>query len=252
MSVESVRNIIYRDLPCWYELSFDPTRPAILLRLHNDYISNALVMSDRTPIVDHLAQKLKLGHFSGDYNGDLGFNGALRNQRKVGDFTEYVVDPQQPFAASASLTALGVLLDKCNEDTSSQMPQLLTVKTETRYGMFGGSLSAKISNPFRMWLSSYSGRNTMPEALRSMMLAYGQMVGLHSPDKFYFETRLGENGGLILNCPGNACGILPAYNSMSEGRGYELTCHNVDNYVQQLTLIAGLAVLHDIARKEIS
>jgi hypothetical protein len=72
--------------------------------------------------------------------------------------------------------------------------------------------------------------------------------------KYSFRILRLESGGLCIDCPGDACGIHPdtyAEYDIKEGRGYKFTCHNVDTPMQQITLIAGLAALHDCTRKEI-
>jgi len=78
--------------------------------------------------------------------------------------------------------------------------------------------------------------------------------GLGSFDEYDFRAYVrNDKGGLVFDCPpGNACGIYPSNWDMDKGRGYKFNCHNVDNAAQQITLLAGLATLHDYARKEIS
>jgi hypothetical protein len=62
-------------------------------------------------------------------------------------------------------------------------------------------------------------------------------------DHFRFE--ISEKGGLIIDCPGDACGINPSgWSQISPDRGYKFGCHNVDTPAQQLILLIGLAVLH--------
>lgn len=290
-SFDNFRDITYQNLPCWYELSWDATKPAILLRIHNDFIKNALVMTESTRLVSFLSKELGFKSFNGDYRSNIGFEEALKHQGEKDDFTEYALnipqikkptdrdclwchgsgedsfgnehclmcsgsgkdhdmDWQAAFAASASLTAFSKLLKFCNEDTSAKVPQLLTIETITERGMHGGSLGVEISFPLRQWLTQRAGYNSIPEPLQAMMTAYDRMFGLSDFDKYSFKIMAHDDGGLIMDCPGNACGIHPDGHSKREGRGYELSCHNVDSPAQQLTLISGLAALHDRARKE--
>ena len=67
-------------------------------------------------------------------------------------------------------------------------------------------------------------------------------------DESSFWVRL-KNGRLIMNCPGDACGIHPENWYEENDKGYEFNCHNVDSPMQQITLLAGLAALHDEARR---
>ncbi len=65
-----------------------------------------------------------------------------------------------------------------------------------------------------------------------------------------FQADLKNGGGLCMSCPGDACGIHPSdWYDVGKESGYRFSCHNTDNYMQQLTLLSGLACLHDLARK---
>ncbi|MDO8498232.1 MAG: hypothetical protein Q7S44_00355 [bacterium] len=290
-----IRDISLRDLPCWYELSWIESGPTLVLRIHEDFIENAYQMTPNSPIIRALAQDLDLGNFSGDFQGHIGFEEALKNQGKKDGFTEfalavpqikritdqecqwcggsgqddlrdweclrcegsgkgYEMDWHQAYTASASLTAFTVLLRLSEKDTSTLFPQLLTFQTITQKDMHGGSLGAEVSFPLRQWLSRYAGSNTLPEVTRAMMATYDQMFGLKDLDEYCFQMIIREDGALMMDCPGNASGLHPdhqAINGIDRGYGYELACHNVDSPAQQLTLLAGLAALHDKARKEI-
>ena len=59
---------------------------------------------------------------------------------------------------------------------------------------------------------------------------------------FNFRAYVGsKNGGVVFDCPGDACGVYPSI----------WPSKNVDNAAQQITLLAGLAARHDKARREI-
>ncbi len=86
-----------------------------------------------------------------------------------------------------------------------------------------------------------------------MKKCWDRLFGLKDYDKWSFRVSVGD-GFITIDCPGNACGIHPDHNAglrIEKDEGYEFTCHNVDSPAQQLTLLAGLAALHDKARKEI-
>ena len=58
----------------------------------------------------------------------------------------------------------------------------------------------------------------------------------------------GNNGWLNVGCPGDATGLHPADCQVDGTGGYQFSCHNVDQMVQQFMLLASLAALHDLAR----
>ncbi len=61
-----------------------------------------------------------------------------------------------------------------------------------------------------------------------------------------FSAYVREKTRIIIDCPGDACGIHP---EISHGiGGYRFRCHNVDNMTQQLVLLYALAQLQTMAR----
>jgi len=84
-----------------------------------------------------------------------------------------------------------------------------------------------------------------------MKKAYNRMWGIEGYNKYDFRADLKSGGGLCMSCPGDACGIHPSswHDVERDNIGYEFASHNVDNFLQQLTLLSGLACLHDLARK---
>ncbi len=164
---------------------------------------------------------------------------------------EYVIDWHQSEAVSASFSIFTMVLGHCEKDTSAPFPQLMLVETITRRDMHGGSLGGEISIPLRRWLISTCSRDDLSDVVLVMKTAYDKMFGLRDYHKFSFRVEVREGGGFIMDCPGDACGLHPADWCMRDGEGYRFSCHNVDTSGQQLTLLAGLAALHDWARKEL-
>ena len=61
-----------------------------------------------------------------------------------------------------------------------------------------------------------------------------------------------ENGRFYLRTIGNACDISTLDGEHRQpGEGHELGCHNLDTPIQQLSLLAGLATMHELAQKNI-
>jgi len=80
------------------------------------------------------------------------------------------------------------------------------------------------------------------------------MFGKERYLNFGFKAYMLRKGGVVLDVPGNACGIYnpPEHDyGLPRKEGCKFECHNVDSPMQQLTLLVGLAMLHDKARKEI-
>jgi hypothetical protein len=281
-------------MPCWYEISWQENPPAIILRLHRDWLGSTTPISEESPVVADLRSTFELNQFGRDFSSDIGFGGKLRRLGEKGEFVEFATclpvvkkstgkpcrackgsgetefgdkcsscrgsgkgheyDHRESFSASATLNVLFGFLLFPDHETKAKNPQLLQIQTTTHSGVHGGSLSGFYSAPLVRWLTSLGHPTPIAEVTNAMVVAYGHMFGGLDPyeERECKATVDHEYGGLNITCPGDACGLHPHHNRITrQGLGYQFSCHNVDNPHQQLTLIAGLAALHDRARKEI-
>ncbi|HRY52309.1 MAG TPA: hypothetical protein P5089_00455 [Candidatus Portnoybacteria bacterium] len=164
---------------------------------------------------------------------------------------DFFYDWQKAQAASASLSVIFALLEFPEKETSEQSFQLIIFRTMTERGMHGGSLGGKYSPILFNWLlaiNSELAESLESKSVSAMKDAYYQMF-FKKEDNFLdydFRFRI-TNGRFSLDCPGNACGVHPT----SFDNRSEFTCHNVDSAAQQLTLLAGLAVLNSSARQSL-
>jgi hypothetical protein len=162
------------------------------------------------------------------------------------------------YAISASFTIISHWMRFPEKETSSLFPQLMTVFTVTRDEMHGGSLGGDYSVELCNWMRSLyiqnRGRYEVAEMTEAMKIAHKKMFGaFRFGQEYYLWAKIEDDKGwLNVNCPGDACGLHPgdSFGPQKE-RGYEFACHNVDNPMQQITLLAGLAALYDKARREI-
>jgi hypothetical protein len=156
------------------------------------------------------------------------------------------------YAISATFTLFSIFSRYTDVVTTCKFPQLLTVQTMTELGQHGGSLGGEYSRTLCSWLASFPENSSLPEMEEAMLFAHKRMKGLSDWDKHSFRARLPYgNGWLNVGSPGDACGLHPSRGSVDIGEGYQFSCHNVDSAMQQITLLSGLAALHDKARKEI-
>ena len=65
-----------------------------------------------------------------------------------------------------------------------------------------------------------------------------------------FGAYIGQKGSFSLNTLGNACDVSTMdWWNVEDNRGHRLGCHNLDTTLQQVSLLAGFAALHDMAAK---
>lgn len=173
----------------------------------------------------------------------------------MGEGKEYSLDWKPAHAISASFTVFSMWSRFPKKETSCPLPQLMTVQTITQAESHGGSLSGEFSIPLCDWLKQLeekANREVLEAVTEAMWSAYTEMFNRPKLyPKYQFRAWIHDGGRLTLDCPGDACGIyIPPESTWREGRGREFSCHNVDNPMQQITLLAGLAALHDKARRE--
>jgi len=88
------RTIMKHNIPCWYELSWRPELPAIVLRVRKDfaeYISESTKLSDETPAVAELAERFRFKKFDADLRSKFGFDDAFEPAKDDGDFFSFVI-----------------------------------------------------------------------------------------------------------------------------------------------------------------
>jgi len=166
-------------------------------------------------------------------------------------------DPAAEDAINANVRLiLSAIGDRAAHDSSVPEQQLLSITLMGSGGGYGyhcAGLVCGVSPIMMNWARSQS-RARFEEVSRTMRSAYNTMVIARGKERDLscFSVDLLQPGVLFLNCPANACGLgRPANNDVDPGRGYELRSHNVDFIHQQLTLLMGLAAIHDIARADL-
>ncbi|MEI6420166.1 MAG: hypothetical protein WCO30_00905 [bacterium] len=175
-----------------------------------------------------------------------------------GSGKESKVDWEKAFALSASVTLLASALWLAQETERTQLSdkkQLLTLNLIVERGTHGGSLGGDFSPSFINFLKTFDEKHHFESVRIAMTRAYQHMWRPNNPkqdsryERHQFSAWQSLPGNLILDVPGDACGIHPSpdVRKIAENDGCEWTCHNVDSPLQQLTLITGLAAMCDLA-----
>lgn len=288
-----MKNLLFDNLRCWYELSWQPGErrkpPAIILRVHRDFVKKSPGFNNQT-IIRYFQKNFTLGTFEVSLEKNFGFEEApFKRQKASGEFLEFRIDipvierltkqlcpscngrgkdewdmtcmrcngskkeTRLSWTAADAITAgLAIFFELARfngAETSAFKQQLFEVwsnKSEDSHHLWGD-----YSPAFMKWLHQHPVDTEFPRVEEAMQETYFFMFNQRS-NLFtrYFKAQLPHSGYLTLDCPGDACGIHPSTHGNTPERGCEFTCHNLDSAVQQLTLLAGLAALHDKVRKE--
>lgn len=175
-----------------------------------------------------------------------------------GSGREHTIVWDEAFALSASIAMLAEMLEFACGEQRLKPPdekQLLILNFYVAKGMHGGSIGGRFSPHFISKLKSYGDGAHFDVASEAMIKVYRHMWKSRRPNKKDYDydksrTKAWQNlpGNLLLDVPGDACGIHPSphvYEIRNE-EGIEFTCHNVDSPLQQLTLLTGLAAMCDM------
>jgi hypothetical protein len=147
-----------------------------------------------------------------------------------------------------------------------QMLELMTVAEHNREGGYGHAVGGWLSEDVLKWLKEYAAAHQEPlgiitnaaplhPAIISAMQSTAQAIQTDPKSGYIVSSRsiygwIRDSGAFTLNCAGDACDLSVYPDKwLEEGcERVEMGCHNLDTAVQQLTLLAGLAKLLELAR----
>lgn len=92
--MERIKTILRDIMPCWYELSWLEKIPAILLRVHKDFveeIKERKIDFEKAPMVMGLKLEFGFKNFVGDFNGNFGFDDVFKRKGEKDGFIEFLI-----------------------------------------------------------------------------------------------------------------------------------------------------------------
>lgn len=149
------------------------------------------------------------------------------------------------FSLQILLNALAYPIDM---DVPTPLKQLFTITSCCSQQSQGHSVGGYASHELVRFLQSFSDSWDVQVELSTLIAAmkeahrvmHGRLKNYHDHSFFAFT----RGGQFIISCPGNACEIhTEASQTVCDGHGDGITCHNLDSGIQQLTLLAGLGAL---------
>jgi hypothetical protein len=141
-------------------------------------------------------------------------------------------------------------------------PQFIKVETLCQIGSEGHSTGGYISPDLGKWLKKQSedildenafSMVILPEVGEVMRQVY-ESISHRKLDPNECRALISQNGLFGLKCPGDSCDVSIYYDQVYGdpigNRFVEFSSHNLDNPTQQITLLAGLAKLCELARND--
>jgi len=247
-------------MPAWYELSWRGSKIVILIHRAAFEALKGTVWRNEGCIINSIKDEFSLPDYQPPVEGAFGFGLALkfggleRNEWLAWECVLPKIDEEPEkwkrdvLALRATLSFLFDKLIILSEiPTGWQEPQLMVFEGfRVDKGLHGGSLLVALTPALVKWISR-QGDCRLGLVIAAMKAMDKQLMRGSDCDFFIAECR--QPNWLHLCVPGNACGLDPEYHAdESLDVGYNLCPHNIDGSIQQLTFLAGLACLHDLAR----
>jgi hypothetical protein len=157
-------------------------------------------------------------------------------------------------------TALGYLeVTEEHQTRKSNSFQFLDIYNRTEYpaGGWGHMVTGSAYPAFKRWLMELTDerRGVVEEAATAAIQSVWKALSDKDLKKYDDEcyARISPNGQFTLVCFGNACdlSIYPDLMNDDPEDAVNFSCHNLDTAPQQLSLMAGLAVLHECAVEDV-
>lgn len=269
------------NVPAWYEIGFDDNNLSLLVFVHEAVIEKMMkVKSDHPEVIKVKGQEsIILSEFTSDeINWGFGsvFKRVVSNRSSFVCFAVKIPQVLRPIDSKKSkFLPLNQQYDWRKSDEisasfqifwralhfsrpeeilwSDKRPQLMQIRSFITMRMMGACpIGATLSRSFVNWLIKFSPNEEILEATQSMRRTYSYLINGTQTTTRLSNTLVvigSERCRLHLECPGDRSGLHPDYNvgfDIRNGHGYDLGDHNIDNSMQQITLLVGLAKLWDL------
>jgi hypothetical protein len=266
-----------KNIPAWYELSLDNL--CLIIHLPKTTLDQMKkFLTDETPIVKALGSRrnMRLLPFVSAVEEKWGFGSVIMTEAGIRpDWVQMklilpligrplreekndkiaVCNWPLAFSAAATLKLIFEVLVAFPAETTISSSQLTVIEgMNVAADLNGGAFSVLLSRRLIEWIRKQIGQGDWLN---------DEKTAKTMRDSFYFMFPPEDNGlfdsefhvwvrrpkWLNLSVPGNACGLDPEdYSNPDSHNGYSLLPHNVDTPLQQLSILIGLAKIHELAR----
>ena len=261
-----------------YDLSFAPstrrphTNPQLVFTLDRKHLSKCMHRLER------LVESSDVEKYCGkvvdfclpvpDLFGNIAFGyGGCGIMKEQGEEVSFCIELCEKHLHNATATihllTQTLLSDFGPDPVSSNRAQQVDLETCCAHVPHGHSVGGYISGHLREWLrkqwhntpaKGWMGFAPMPERVVAAMRQTWSAVAPKEQKRWASDCSgsITEDGRFILNCFGNACDLAIYPDNVWGDRhdSVRFGCHNLDGARQQLTLLAGLAKLCELARAE--
>ncbi len=264
MNTRKGKILIFEDIPAWSKLRFEPKTGNLTLKLHRGLIFQAPNDGDlkpwfgvkqneeQLPLFKEDLLESRLGKERFGYRDDI-----VLVDEDASWYTYQITLPQfyineeycwgnmtricKPLSVLLRHTECSPLVDTDSVDFQDFVA-IVGEGTGRQNSFVAGTISPSYMGRLRR-IFEVEKRIEIPLMTEAMKSAHKTMFG-ENKDYYRHNFRsMIEKSGPYLTCPGDACEVHPEYHSHGVREGMRLVDHNVDNGIQQFTLLYGLAAM---------
>lgn len=244
----------------WIVFTIDPSRLEGLVTVLHKF-------SERTKTKEYFGIEKRFQLPIADLFGNREFGYGKCGRVKVSDDrVDFCIELKKSSLFDVALT-INVLTHSLNfgftgESVPTNQYQQLELETVcAQSAVYGHAVGGNASPPLLRWLKAKGassgdmfGHTSMPKSVVTAMRQAWYAISADRQRRWASECHgaITKDGRFTLECFGNACdvAIYPDGYYGNTDHDTRFSCHNLDTAVQQITLIAGLAKLCELAREE--
>lgn len=240
------------------------------------------VISADAPLIENYVEKFGFNRdlFTGDITGPFGFGGALERQ-ETNNYFEFLgnlpesqtkkcefcgggdnncrlcdgigkverVANQEVRRLLVSIHLLLWHLNRCDIESDLSIPQQQLLYVDTAFTQDSRGLVCGITGTYSKRLVRWLAQKpSMSVVRRTMKTVYERMAEPDPHQRWSESVRLRDGRYLSFHCAGERHSLNPVSRASETKGKYRFASHNVDTSLQVLTLLSGLAGLHDNAK----
>lgn len=248
-----------QDAPAWYELGHQ--EHVLVFRLRPDVMAKVEdLLSQPFPIFQSLQQSWSLPEFRPPSEEKWGFGQTFQTIRSANWPEIHLNLPSENMgqdhrsnlyqtSVNAYLLFLMLMMEDFDGETTDRY-QLLTIDGTSVSNRSCGVM-VTISPRLAQWVERQPQNQHLASVIDTMWQEYSWMLGREHSWRGDFYAQCYDGQWLHLKVPGECACLGRDGQYADEKGGYEMYSHNVDTPLQQLTLLAGLAKLYDLASNDL-
>lgn len=240
--LNNIRCMEIYSMPCVYCLDYSHKPVGVIVKINRHVIRDGFKPDPDDDYSHVLGEKETKSTFCLDFEKAIGFGGEMKKIGQSEAFNHYLLK----YPVCSFLTKYR-MCDGTGKDTIvGGSCRNCQGSGKVSHDLWGAAIGGYLSREIIEYLSLFGANQTI-KSIRTVLIQAYRRLTQERIDKFaefsFRACNSGECGRLNIDVPGNATGIQVDGMTKIGNNGVQFTDHNMDNFFQQLTIIATLAKL---------